>query len=212
MKPLDKVAGVEVRLGHHDPDENPLYLKILSDPSVTLDTLDWCFEGTTTGWMRVNNLMLNPITMEVLRVGSDSIPGSGPVLRPVEVALTICSVGGLLDAGLLLEGQVVSVAREAYYRLRWVLHLRPCLDKRDLARAARAKFMDYSSQQHQPAWPMVREDENCSAWTCRVPRLAIPVIRSYPGGMIAMCSTWAAPEDNSNSATWAEAAHRLLLV
>lgn len=49
-----------------------------------------------------------------------------------------CSLGVLLDPGLLLEGQVVAVAKEAYHQLRQVQQLWAFLGKRDLATVTHA--------------------------------------------------------------------------
>lgn len=60
----------------------------------------------TLNLMRANKMKTNPDKVEVLLVGSDSILGSSFVLTVVRVSLTlslsVCSLGFLLDLGLLL--------------------------------------------------------------------------------------------------------------
>lgn len=70
------------------------------------------------GWMRENKLRLKPNKTEVLLAGSNLITGSGHLLPSAGVAFTpspsVPSSGVLLDPGLLLEGQMATVARGAY--------------------------------------------------------------------------------------------------
>lgn len=72
--------------------------------------------------MTAYKLRLNLNKMEGLLVGSSSVLRSGCTLMQAVVALTpkasVCtSFGILLDAGLLLDVQVIAIARSVYQQL-----------------------------------------------------------------------------------------------
>lgn len=83
-----------------------------------------------------NKLKLNTDKTKVLLVGFNLVPGSGSMLILETVALipklSVRSLGLLLDADLLLDGEVAAVASGSYHQLRQVHQLHPFFDKRDL--------------------------------------------------------------------------------
>lgn len=88
------------------------------------------------GWLRTNELKLSCDNMEVLLVGSSSGLRSGCPLILYGIAITpkasVYSWGVILDLGLLLDNQMMAIAKCTYHQFRLVHQLLPFLDKKDL--------------------------------------------------------------------------------
>ena len=88
--------------------------------------------GSVLRWMQENGLRLNPDKTEVLRVGGPTISGLGNSLSFGGVTLTlkseVRSLGIHLDQTLIMESQVASVVRSAYFHLWQIAQLCPYLD------------------------------------------------------------------------------------
>lgn len=99
-----------------------LSLSLPSDPNEVVEALN-CGLRVLTGWIRTNNLNLNPNKIAVLLAGPSSVLESGCASMLDSVALTlnvsVCSLR-LLDPGLLLDSQATVMAR-AYYWF-WLVH------------------------------------------------------------------------------------------
>ncbi|KAF7239262.1 WD repeat-containing protein 90 [Varanus komodoensis] len=136
MKPL---GGVIRRCGlqnHQYADDTQPCLSFSTNPGEAVAVLNRCL-AEVMGWMRANELKLNPDKTEVLVVGGSDF-GEGDldlVLNGVALPLRL---GVLLDPELSLKAQVTAVARSAFFQLRLIYELRPYLENDCLATVTHA--------------------------------------------------------------------------
>lgn len=81
--------------------------------------------------MKASKLKPNPNKMEILWVGSQASLGTGSIPSLAEVALTpsmsVCSLGIILDLGILFDVQLAALARGAYSNLSGYISCRKIL-------------------------------------------------------------------------------------
>ncbi|XP_061477657.1 uncharacterized protein LOC133382019 [Rhineura floridana] len=141
MQPLGAVIRSFGVRCHQYADDTQLYFFFSPSSGEAVDVLNCCLTAIMD-WMRANKLKLNPDKTETLLVSS--LPAQmvdvHPVLDGVTLPLKeqVRSLGVLFGPSLSLEAQVASVARNAFYHLRFVAQLRPYLDSDNLASVVHA--------------------------------------------------------------------------